>query len=85
MTRQIVVVENGNKAAMFKTMVHEVAHALLHGGENHHAYAWNEVEAESTAFVESRIEELPAGIDWIVVPDGIPGPVTSIPTCRFAG
>lgn len=48
--RAIVVVESGNRAQMFKTAVHEVAHAILHGVD-HHGYAHNEVEAESVAFV----------------------------------
>lgn len=55
-TRGIVVVDSGNQAAMFKTLVHEIAHAIMHGGGmNAHAYAWNEVEAESVAFVVSSV------------------------------
>ena len=56
-TREIVVVRTDNQAGMFKTMVHEVAHSLMHQTE-HHSYAWQEVEAESVAFIVSSVFEL---------------------------
>jgi hypothetical protein len=49
--RAIVVIDNGNAPHMFKTLAHEVAHALLHAKAPHHEYASNEVEAESVAFI----------------------------------
>ena len=53
-TREIVVVRTDNQAGMFKTMLHEVAHSLMHRTE-HHSYAWQEVEAESVAFIVSSV------------------------------
>ena len=53
-SREIVVVRTDNQAGMFKTMVHEVAHSLMHRTE-HHSYAWQEVEAESVAFIVSSV------------------------------
>jgi hypothetical protein len=51
-TREIVVITGEtNRAQVFKTLVHEIAHAILHGNEDHHARGEMEVEAESTAFV----------------------------------
>lgn len=50
-TRSIVVVENGNPAEMFRTMAHEVAHAILHGAGEHHDTATKELETESVAFI----------------------------------
>ena len=51
-TREIVVLEGErSRAHMFKTLVHEVAHALLHGAGERHARPVEEVEAESTAYV----------------------------------
>lgn len=51
-TREIVVIDGErSRLDMFHTLVHEVAHALLHGKDDHHAYAHCEVEAESVAFV----------------------------------
>lgn len=51
-TREIVVIDGErSRLDMFHTLVHEVAHALLHGKGDHHAYAHCEVEAESVAFV----------------------------------
>jgi antirestriction protein ArdC len=47
----IVVIRQDNVPAMVKTLVHEVAHAILHGETGHHDRAQNEVEAESAAFV----------------------------------
>jgi antirestriction protein ArdC len=50
-TRAIVVLDNGNRAEMFATMSHEVAHAILHGSGEHHDTSTKEVEAESVAFI----------------------------------
>jgi len=55
--RDIVVVDTGNRSMMFKTCVHEVAHALMHGVD-HHGYAHNECEAESVAFIVASVFEL---------------------------
>ena len=52
--RSIVVIDSGNQAQMFKTAVHEVAHSLMHATV-HHSYAWQEVEAESVAFVVANV------------------------------
>lgn len=53
LTKKIVIIDTpGNPGGMFATLVHEVAHALLHGSlMDHHERDVNEVEAESTAFV----------------------------------
>lgn len=51
-TTDIVVISGEtSEAQQFKTLLHEVAHALLHGVEDHHSRPVQEVEAESTAFV----------------------------------
>jgi antirestriction protein ArdC len=54
-TKGIVVVtgESREAAALFATLAHEVAHAILHGkdGGEHHDRAEKEVEAESTAYI----------------------------------
>ncbi len=50
-TKAIVVVDEGSDAAKFRVLVHEVAHAILHGDDDHHARPEREVEAESVAFV----------------------------------
>ncbi len=61
-TRQIVVVTGERERAHeFKTLVHEVAHAILHGRDEHHARPEMEVEAESTAFVVSSVLGLDTG------------------------
>ncbi len=60
-TKRVVVIDTGNRAAMFKVLCHEVTHALLHGAAPHHEYARNEVEAESSAFVVSRVFGLDTG------------------------
>lgn len=54
-TKEIVIVESDNEPAKFKTLCHEVAHALLHGAAAHHEYAANEVEAESVAFIVASV------------------------------
>lgn len=52
LTREIVVVDGERtRLDMFHTLVHEVAHSLLHGKGDHHTSSEKEVEAESTAFV----------------------------------
>lgn len=55
-TRSIVVV-NGetSRAQQFKTLTHEIAHAILHGQGDHHARDEMEIEAESVAFVVSHV------------------------------
>lgn len=53
-TKGIVVVtgEGRGTAALFATLAHEVAHAILHGKDGeHHDRAEKEVEAESTAYI----------------------------------
>ncbi len=51
-TKEIVVVTDESSEAMcFRTLAHEVAHALLHPKGDHHSTPEREVEAESTAFV----------------------------------
>jgi antirestriction protein ArdC len=52
--RSIVVIDTGNRTEMFKVAVHEVAHSLMHATV-HHSYAWQEVEAESVAFVVANV------------------------------
>jgi hypothetical protein len=61
-TKKIVVITGEtSRAQVFKTLVHEIAHALLHGTEDHHGRAEQEVEAESTAFVVSSVLGLETG------------------------
>lgn len=50
-TRGIVVLTDKPRAHVFRVLVHEIAHAILHGGEDHHSAPVREVEAESVAFV----------------------------------
>ncbi len=51
-TRAIVVVTDGaSHAQQFKTLVHELAHAILHPVGEHHSAPVREVEAESVAYV----------------------------------
>jgi antirestriction protein ArdC len=47
----VVTIEGRSTAALFATLVHEVAHAILHGTDGHHDRAEKEVEAESTAYI----------------------------------
>jgi hypothetical protein len=61
-TRRIVVITGETtRAQVFKTLVHEIAHAILHGVEDHHARGEMEVEAESVAFVVSNVLGLETG------------------------
>jgi hypothetical protein len=61
-TKEIVVITGETKRAqVFKTLVHEIAHAVLHGNEDHHARDEMEVEAESTAFVVCNVLGLDTG------------------------
>lgn len=55
-TRTIVVIagEKG-RSQMFATLLHEMAHAILHGREDHHGRSEREIEAESVAFVVSNV------------------------------
>jgi hypothetical protein len=56
LTRKIIVVTGESKRAQqFKTLVHEIGHAILHGAEDHHARSEMEVEAESVAFVVCQV------------------------------
>lgn len=50
-TQSIVVLTDTSPQQQFATLVHELAHAILHGAEEHHARSRKEVEAESTSFV----------------------------------
>lgn len=62
LTREIVVITNESKRAQqFKTLVHEIAHAILHGNEDHHARSEMEVEAESVAFVVCNVVGVDSG------------------------
>jgi len=61
-TREIVVITGETKRAQqFKTLVHEIGHAILHGNADHHARGEMEVEAESTAFVVCQVLGLETG------------------------
>jgi hypothetical protein len=61
-TREIVVITGEtSRAQIFKTLVHEIAHAILHGSEDHHARSAMEVEAESVAFVVCQVLGLETG------------------------
>ncbi len=51
--------EPTNTAMCFRTLAHEVAHALLHPKDDHHSTPEREVEAESTAFVVCHALGLP--------------------------
>lgn len=59
--RIVVIMGETTRSQVFKTLAHEIAHALLHGGEDHHGRAEQEVEAESTAFVVSSVLGLETG------------------------
>lgn len=50
-TQSIVVLTDTPPQQQFATLVHELAHAILHGADEHHSRALKEVEAESTSFV----------------------------------
>lgn len=50
-SRSIVVLAEASPAQQFATLVHEAAHAILHGDGEHHDRATKEVEAESTSYV----------------------------------
>ncbi len=50
-SRSIVVLTDVSPQQQFAVLVHELAHAILHGEVNHHEKPRKEVEAESTAFV----------------------------------
>jgi antirestriction protein ArdC len=60
-TKAIIVLSDTTPAQQFATLVHELAHALLHGGEAHHDAAVKEVEAESTSFVVCQALGLDTG------------------------
>ncbi|WP_342382178.1 ArdC-like ssDNA-binding domain-containing protein (plasmid) [Myxococcus stipitatus] len=65
-SREIVVLTGSPSSprarpAIFRTLVHELAHALLHGAGDHHARAECEVEAESTAFLVCHALNLDTG------------------------
>ena len=46
---------------MLKTLVHETAHAILHGAGDHHDLPTKEIEAESVAFIVSHALGLDTG------------------------
>ncbi len=55
----VVITEGVSRSHQFKTLVHEVAHALLHPKGDHHSRPEMEVEAESTAFIVCQVLGLP--------------------------
>jgi antirestriction protein ArdC len=57
----VVITGETSRAQIFKTLVHEIAHAILHGNADHHARSEMEVEAESTAFVVCQVLGLETG------------------------
>jgi hypothetical protein len=57
----VVIAGETGRAQIFKTLVHEIAHAILHGNEDHHDRPEMEVEAESVAFVVSSVLGLETG------------------------
>ena len=59
--RIVVITDETSRAQVFKTLVHELAHALLHGTDDHHSRPEMEVEAESVAFVVSSVLGLETG------------------------
>ena len=62
LSREIVVVTGSrSRADIFRTLVHETAHAILHGNADHHERPVKEVEAESTAFVVAHALGLETG------------------------
>jgi N-terminal domain of anti-restriction factor ArdC len=61
-TKKIVVITGEtSRAQIFKTLVHELTHAILHGTEDHHDRPEMEVEAESVAFVVANVLGLETG------------------------
>jgi hypothetical protein len=61
-TKRIVVITDGRtRAQMFRTMVHEMSHALLHVDDDGHSRPEREIEAESTAFVVCQALGLDSG------------------------
>ena len=59
-SQQIVIITGEQSDAMsFRTLVHELGHAILHPKGDHHSTPEREVEAESTAFVVCHALGLP--------------------------
>ncbi len=55
-SKKITIITGERSASHeFKTLLHEVGHALLHGSDDHHARAEMEVEAESVAYVVGKV------------------------------
>ena len=63
--RFVTVRADLDDAAMVKTLVHQAAHVVLHGGPRgrYLAQAVKEVEAESVAYVVAAVHGMPAGGD----------------------
>jgi antirestriction protein ArdC len=59
--RIVVVTDDRTRAQQFRTLAHELAHALLHGEEDAHTKPDREVEAESAAFVVCHALGLDSG------------------------
>ncbi len=62
-TKQIVVItDDRTRAQQFRTLCHELAHALLHAEGDGHSRPDREVEAESTAFIVCHALGLDSGV-----------------------
>jgi len=61
-TRMIVFVSaETTRSQQLKTLIHEIAHAILHGTADYHTRAEMKVEAESVAFAVSNVLGLEIG------------------------
>ncbi len=47
----VTITGETSQAQQFHVLVHEIAHAILHGEDDHHGRPEREIEAESTAYV----------------------------------
>jgi len=65
-SKKIVIVRDKNRSKMFATLVHEAAHALLHGDDENTTTSQKEIEAESVAYVVTKALGLDTGVAAIV-------------------